>query len=230
MNEAVDKRHRYWPGALSFIIAGVLFIVGIAFVFSRGLQSGGEATLKNMAEQTLGYQGTAASYGLSDLFLIPAMFTLYFVLRKVRPLAALIATGFLGVGITLDLASNAINLSLIGLSDRYFAGANEVQQAAYVAVADGLLGIVNYLATLDNFLWGVYAVIIGSVMLKGVFSKTTGYLGIVSGILGIVGSFVFILLGTASESILQTLGFMLAAAIILWGAWYILIGIKLYRL
>jgi hypothetical protein len=142
----------------------------------------------------------------------------------------LIATGFLGVVITLDLASNAINLSLIDLSDSYFASANEVQQVAYVAVADGLLGIVNYLATLDNFLWGVYAVIIGSVMLKGVFSKATGYLGIVSGILGIVGSFVFILLGTASDAILQTLGFMLAAAIILWGVWYILIGIRLYRL
>lgn len=54
MSEALEKRHRYWPGALSFIIAGILFIVGIAFIFSRGLQSGGEATLENMAEQTLG--------------------------------------------------------------------------------------------------------------------------------------------------------------------------------
>jgi len=99
-----------------------------------------------------------------------------------------------------------------------------------VGVADSLLGIVNYLATLDNFLWGVNAVVIGSVMLKSVFSKALGNLGIVSGVLGMVGSFVFILLGTASDSILQTLGFMLAVAIILWGIWYILISIRLIRL
>ena len=67
-------------------------------------------------------------------------------------------------------------------------------------------------------------------MLKSVFSKALGYLGIVSGVLRMVGNFVFSLLGTAGDSILQTLGFMLAVAIILWGIWHILIGIRLIRL
>ncbi len=99
-----------------------------------------------------------------------------------------------------------------------------------MAVADSLLGIVNYLSTLDNFLWRVYAAIIVSVMLKSLFSKALGFLGIVSGVLGRVGSFVFIFLGTEGDSILQTLGFMLAVAIILSGIWHILIGIRLIRL
>jgi hypothetical protein len=65
------------------------------------------------------------------------------------------------------------------------------------------------------------SVIIGLVMLKGVFSKSTAYLVIVAGVLVVIGTFGVLLAPL-------TIGTLFG--LILTGVWQIVIGAKLYKL
>lgn len=185
MTKDSDWQGIYKPGAVAFVIAGILFFVGIPFAFA---QESGAGDLAAVAAQSLPFVMTALAYGAADLFLIPAIITLYVALRSShKPLMA-VATGYLVVAITLDLTSNMMGLSVVGLSGEFATATTDAQRAAYTAAADGLIGFRNVAGVLDNSLWGVYALLVGWVMLQGQFGRGIAYLGIVSGILGIVGA------------------------------------------
>ena len=89
----------------------------------------------------------------------------------------------------LDLAVTWPNyVSLLSLSGDYAVATTDAQRAASVAAT-------SYpLAVLTSSLFAVYAILVPSlgilvvslVMLKGVFGKSTAYLGVLTGILGIV--------------------------------------------
>jgi hypothetical protein len=70
-------------------------------------------------------------------------------------------------------------------------------------------------------LLGVGSVIIGLVMLKGVFSKRAAYLVIVAGALTVMGTFGVLLAPL-------TIGTLFG--LILTGVWQIILGAKLYKL
>src|SRR5262249_58589591 len=100
----------------------------------------------------------------------------------------LVATTFVGLFVVLDLAVTWPNCAaLISLSGNYAAAATDVERANYVAAA-------NYAsAVLTSSLEAVYSILVlslgilmvGLVMLKGNFGKSTAYVGVVTGILGI---------------------------------------------
>ena len=213
------------PGAVAFAIAGVLFVVGTPFAF---VQESGPGDLAAINAEPLPFVMTALAYGISDLFLIPAILALYVVLRSdSKPLMA-VATAYLAAAIIFDLASNMMALSVFGLSGEFALATTSAQRAAYTAAADALLGFRNVAATLDNFIWAVYAILVGWVMVKGSFGKGKGYIGIVSGIMGAVGAWAFVAEGMGDFQL--ALGILLSVAVILWGIWYIAIAFKLYRI
>ncbi len=100
----------------------------------------------------------------------------------------LLATALIGLFIVLDLAVTWSNFaSLLTLGVRYAAATSDAQRAAYAGAADyaaavlaSKLEIVYAIVTLSS---GI--LIIGLVMLKGIFGKPTAYLGLITGILGI---------------------------------------------
>jgi len=163
-----------------------------------------------------------AILGLSvatDVLYIPVALSLYFALKDVNRNAMLVASALVGLFVVLDLAVTWSNFaSLIVLSGDYAAAANDAQRAADVAAASYAS------AVLTSPLERVYAIVIlssgilviGLVMLKGVFRKTTAYLGLVTGVLGIVS-----IAGLGVTIILNAL----CATV-----WVLLVGYRLYRL
>ena len=101
------------------------------------------------------------------------------------------------------------------------AATNEAIKAAYLASADLAIEVANVYADMALMLLGVASIIVGLVMLKGVFGKRIGYLVIVAGILTLFGTFGILLEPLA---ILAPLGLVLGAV------WQIVIGAKLYKL
>ncbi|MEE9592448.1 MAG: DUF4386 family protein, partial [Thermoplasmata archaeon] len=167
------------------------------------------------------------SFGIADLLLVPAILALYVVLRRTNKPVVAVATAWLGLAVAFDLASRAASLSLLGLSAGFDAATDNFGRTAYAAAAEGLLGILRWAGSLIYFLWGIYAVLVGWVMLRSPFGRPTAYLGIGSGFLGMIGCWFFIteFLGPSRVA----LGALLYLAIVLWAAWYFLIATKLHR-
>lgn len=114
--------------------------------------------------------------------------------------------------------------SLITLSSKYALADNDSQRMAFVATA-------NYaVEVLTSRLLGVYVIlvpalgilIIGLVMLKSPFSKVTAYLGVVTGILGIIS--------VAGHFFIPALGMTVIITSVLTTVWVFFVGYKLMRL
>jgi len=120
------------------------------------------------------------------------------------------------------LASRGLIIALSQLSDRYINTTSETIQAAYLASAELALEIQNIYAAMGLTLsLCVASIIIGLVMLKGVFGKRIGYLVIAAGILTLFSPLGVIL---KVPIILPFVGLILTAI------WQLVVGIKLYKL
>ena len=161
---------------------------------------------------------------LTDFLFLPVALSLYLALKGVNRNIMLIATGFVGLFIVLDLGVTWPSISsLITLSGNYAAATNDTQRAAYVAAA-------NYASAVLTFSGPVYSILvlsfgilmIGLVMLKGIFGKSTAYLGLVTGILGIIS--------VAGSFLLTTLGATIIITSVLTTIWAFFVGYRLYKL
>jgi hypothetical protein len=161
---------------------------------------------------------------LTDLLFIPVALALYRALRRVNHDALLIGVSFVLLFAVLDLAVTWSNYgSLVGLTDRYAAAATDTQRANYVAAAE-------YASAALRFGLGVYSILVPSlgillvalVMLRGVFGKPTAYVGVASGILGIVS--------VVGPFLVGALGSTIIVASLLTTTWVFLVGYRLYRL
>jgi Domain of unknown function (DUF4386) len=213
-------------GGTSALLFGLAYIVIIALYVPVGAPpSGGEARLEYHAGNTTVWWAILGLSVLTDFLLIPVALSLYLALIEVNRDAMLLATAFIGLFVFLDLAVTWPNYaSLIALGDDY-AAASDAQREAYVAAA-------NYAsAVLGSTLAGVYNIltltlgilIAGFVMLRrGSFDKGTAYLGLLTGILGIVSVVGPVLVGA--------LGATIIVASVLTTVWVLLVGYRLYRI
>ena len=133
----------------------------------------------------------------------------------------LVATAFVGLFVVLDLAVTWTNYaSLLTLSGLHAAATADVQRASYVAAANYASAVLASRTEVFYSIVDLSVAILmtGFVMLrgKGIFSKTTAYLGLAAGIFGIVsiaGFFVIIII----NALLTT-------------AWVLFVGYRLFRL
>jgi hypothetical protein len=182
-----DGNWLYRVGGISALLLGLAYIITIPLYAHVGAPpSGGEARLKYLAGNTTVWWAILGLSVLTDVLFVPVALALYLALKGVNRNAMLVATAFVGLFIVLDLAVTWPNYaSLITLSGNYAAAANDTQRATYVAAAQYAS------AVLESSLEGVYSIlilslgilVIGLVMLKGIFRKSTAYLGLVIGIL-----------------------------------------------
>jgi hypothetical protein len=152
---------------------------------------------------------------------MPGVLGLYAALKHVKKAHMLIGTALWIVAVISFLVSRTQIISLFRISDSYQATTNEAIQTAYLVSAEHAIELSNVFSNIALMLLGISSIIIGLVMLKGVFSKGTGYLVIISGTLTLLGA-----IGILFEplTILVLFGLTLGAV------WQIIAGVRLYKM
>jgi hypothetical protein len=217
-------RGLYQAGGVSAALFVVLVIVPLALIFTTPQPpiSGGAAILQYIASHKPVYLIELVSFvGLS----VPAMvvfLALYVALKHLNKSYA--AIGAL-LGIASEVAALAYNSSpqslnggLVYLSDQYMAAITAAQRLTFATAAEGLIAVTNAVSA-AGVLTAIGMLILSLVMVKGVFHKGVAYLGIVTGVLGIV-----------SEVLRPMLGLGYAVYGLLLPIWFLAVGWKLYRL
>jgi hypothetical protein len=160
-----------------------------------------------------------AAFG--EFLLMPGVLGLYLALKDVNKNYMLIATAFWLISVIMFLVSRAQIFSLFPISGRYMAISSEFTRAAYLASADRAIELGNIYADMALMFLGVASILIGLVMLKGVFGKRVGYLVTVAGTLVLLGSF---------GIFLKPIAILVPIGLILNAVWQTVVGIKLYKL
>jgi len=225
--ESVDPAWKgaYKAGGIALIIAFIMFLIDLYPTLVLGLPSNGEELLMLAGQKLLFNAYRIVEIVLNFLF-IPAGLALYLALKDVRKTGMLVAVALWEVSAVLGLLVNFVVYSVSNLSDAYTAATSEAQRAAYVAASDLAFGF-SYGATFVaiSITLFVSTLIIGLVMLKGIFRKSVAYLGLVGGVFGLVGS--------AYSPALFPVGVLFIPSGIgffLFFVWLILVGYKLYKL
>jgi hypothetical protein len=216
----------YRVGGMSAIVLSMSYIIiTVLYVMGGALPSGGEEWLKHIAKHTLEWEAILGFSVLTDFLFVFVLWSLYWALKEINRNATLAGIGFVGLFVVLDLAVTWPNYSsLISLSTKYAIATNDTQRMAFVAAANYAYGV------LSSSLFAVYAIlvpalgisIIGLVMLKGIFSKVTAYLGVVTGILGIIS--------VVGPFFLTALGMVAIITSVLTTVWVLFVGFKLLKL
>ena len=223
--QAADPEGRwlYRVGGISAVLLGLAYVAIIALYVPAGAPpKGAEALLTYLAANTKAWWGILGLSVLTDFLFIPVAFALYFALKGINRSAMLLATASVGLFVLLDLAITWINYAvLITLSGNYGAAANDTQRAALVAAASYASAVLesDLLAVYIILVPGVGILITGLVMLKGIFSKVTAYLGVVSGSLSIIS-----IVGPSFSGVT----IIIASALIT--VWLFFVGYRLNRL
>ena len=216
----------YRAGAVSALLFALLSIgyIGLAAVVPQPPSGGGSGTLAG-GVATLNYIAAHQPAYLLNmiLFIGPVALSaivflaLFVALKHLSPSTAAIGAMVGIAGVVLSVATFTLVFGLVPLSAQYQAATTAVQRVAVVTAANGLLAQINAV-NIGGFLYAVGVLIISLAMLKGVFSRAVAYLGIVSGVVGIV-----------CESLRPVMG----ASYGIYGIlliWLVAVGWKLYQL
>ena len=209
----------YKAGGFSLASGGVLLFMFILskIITQQPLVLTPEAILENPIPPTISFLIAI----IGEVLLMFGFLGLYFSLKDVKKTHMLIATGFGLAAVPMFLASRGQIISLLPISGKYMAATSETMRAAYLASATLALACENIYATMAMVLLNVAVIIIGFTMLKGVFGKGIGYLGIIAGIITI---FAPPLATMGAPIIIPITGLVLS------GIWNIVAGVKLYKL
>jgi len=187
--------------------------------------SGVEAQLAYFAENATGWWAITFFMGVTDLLLVPIFFGIYMALKHINKGLMLVALAFKAIlFVILDLAITWTAYSTMIITGvQYGEAASEAQRAVLAG------GAAYASAMLANPLAHVYANVIpaigvlfaGLVMLKGVFNKATAYVALAMGLAGVLYLGSFFIDGL---SVLAIIAALLAMV------FYLLVGVRLYRL
>ena len=209
----------YKVGGFSLLLSGVVLVVFLlSMVIMRiTLPDNPQVFFENPVPPTILF--ILAAFG--EFLLMPGVLGLYLALKDVNKNKMLIAAVFGFISIPMWLVSRAQIFSLFPISGRYMATTSEIMKAAYLASADRALELANIYATMGLMFLGVASILIGRVMLKGVFGKRVGYLVTVAGTLILLGTF---------GIFLKPIAILVPIGLILNAVWQTIVGIKLYKM
>ena len=206
-------------GGLSLFAAG--FIVFLFFLALLIVQTSPTLTPQMILDDPV---APVSLYGLAafgELLLMPGVLGLYVALKNVKKTYMLMATALWLVAVISFLVSRTQIISLLPISGSFQATTSDANKAAYLVSAEHTIELSNVFANIALMLLGVSSIIIGLVMLKGVFSKGVSYLVIISGTLTLLG---------AIGVLFEPLTILVLFGLSLGGVWQIVVGIKLYKL
>ncbi len=184
-----------------------------------------QAGLQALQSQGSLYATTWGLYLVSDVLYVIVFPALYFALKQVNRTLMLIAvilnTLFVGLDVGLDIP---LRLSLIGVSNSYSSATGGAQQA-YLATAQSTMDAANVTALVATLMQFVALILASLVMTRSQpFRRSTGYVGIVSGILALLFIPAFALGSPAAAGIFNLGGFVFL------GIWSLLAGYRLRKL
>ena len=215
-----DDKWSFRIGGLAALAIGVAYLVIIVLYASVGVPpQGGQARLDYLVGKTSAWWAIVGLSVLTNLLYVPVALSLYFALGRVNRFAMLLGVSFIGLFVILENAVNWTSYgALILLSKNYASATSESQRAIFVAAATYIS------AVLESPLAAVWAIgtlavaflVIGMVMLKGVFGRLTAYVGIAAGLFGIAA-----VTGVGKAIILNALAVTV---------WLFLVGYRLCRL
>ena len=195
----------------------LVVFIPLMFIWQITLPLTAEAMLENPLPPAFLF--TLAAIG--EFLLMPGVLGLYLALKDIRKNHMLIATAVWLISIPMFLVSRGQIIALLAISDSYTAATNEALRAAYLVSAEVAIEVANLYNLIALSLLQSASIIVGIVIRKGIFGKRIGYLVIVAGILGVLGSF---------GVLLQPLAFGTLFGLILNAIWQTIIGAKLYKL
>jgi Domain of unknown function (DUF4386) len=212
----------YRLGGVCLFLTGLLFFAGAALSILIGpAPLGGEAYLNGVAAHPMLSRLNFGAFALTDFLLVPGLLALYLALRRIDKNAMLVAAGLIALYVVLDLAITELNsLTLVALTREYEAAA-EAEKPAYVAAASYALATLPLGTFLSYVVSSFGLLIVSVVMLKGVFSRPTAWVGIVASAEGLVGGFYVLV---------PVLAVLLVPSLLAFGIWSLLAGTRLYRL
>jgi hypothetical protein len=221
-----DWKWMYRVGGISGILLGIAYIVIIVLYIPVGAPpNGAEARLGHIAGSSMLWWVILWLSAMTDFLFVPLAFALYHALKGINKNMMLLGITFVLLFIVLDLALTWTNYaSIIVLSGDYTSAVDETQRAAIVAAATypTLVLESTLLFVYNTLTLSIGILISGLVMLKGIFSKATAYLGIATGILGIVAVFGPFMIPASSATIIF--------ASLLTTLWVMFAGYRLFKL
>ena len=207
-----------WGGFCLFVSAVVL-VIFILSVFI--LQQTLPVPPKEVLEDPLAPTALFLLAAFGELLLMPGVLALYFTLKGVKKTLTVMATALWLLAVPMFLVSRGLIISLSQISGRFMDTTNETMKAAYLASAELAIETQNIYATMALSFLAIASIMMGLVMLKGVFGKRIGYLVIVAGILTLFAPFGVIM---EVPIIIPFVGLVLTAV------WQLVVGAKLYKL
>lgn len=213
-------------GGMSAIVLGMSYVIITALYVSAGaVPTGGEAWLRYLGGQTGVWWGILGLSVLTDFLFLPVLLALYVALRPVNRTPTIVGVGLLAAFVVLDLTVTWPNFAaLLMLSTAFSATAEAAEQVTLVAAA-------SYpSAVLASAIFSVYAILVPSlgiliiswVMRRGLFERTTAWLGLLSGAFGIVA--------VTGPIVWPALGIVAVLASVLTTMWLLVVGRRLWRL
>jgi hypothetical protein len=216
-----DRKRWYRVGGLAALVLGICYVAIMPLYAHVGAPptGGGEVWFRYLPGKTAFWWTILGLSVFTDLLFVPVALALYLALKGVNRHAMLLATAFVGLFVVLDLAITWSHYaSILTLYREYCGAADDAHRAGYIAAANYAsailscpLEIVYAIVTLSS---GV--LVTGFVMLSGPFSKTTAYVGLATGLLGIAS--------------LTGLGPIVIGNALFATAWLFLVGHRLCRL
>ncbi len=211
--------------ALLYVVLTFAVPVVLGFITPQPPSAGGVATFAGGVAilQFIASNGSvfileqALIFGPSVLAMV-VFLALYMALKHLNKSYAAIGALLAIAAAVLTLVTFSIMGGLVYLSGEYVAATTAAQRAAFTTAAEGLIAVHNAMIA-DGILFTIGILIISLVMLKGVFQKGVAYVGIVTGVLGIVSEALRPILGP---------GYIVYGVLLL--IWFIAVGWKLYRL
>ena len=213
-------------GGICAIALGVsyLIITGL-YVVAGAVPTGVEAWLEYLASQTGLWWAIVGLSVLTDLLFVPVAVALYQTLKGVNKNRVMVGVLLLALFVVLDLAVTWPNYAgLITLSGDFAEATSGAEQAAFVAAA-------SYPASvLESSLFAFYVIlvpalailVIGLVMLQGGrFGRSTAWLGVATGVLGVIA-----VVGPIFASALDPAVIITA---VLTTVWVLVVGYRLLR-
>lgn len=221
-----DGNWLYRVGGISAIAVGLGYIVIIPlYVLAGAPPSGGEAKLTYLAEHTTVWWAIIGLSVLTDLLYIPLALALYLALKGTNRSAMLLAAACLGLFAILELAITWPNYAALNsLSGQYIAAATDTQRAIFIAGADYVSALLAtpLVAIYTILVPGTGIFIAGLVMLKGIFGRSTAYLGLVTGICALIAAI--------GPFFVSALSITIIIVSVLTTFWFLFAGYRLYRL
>jgi hypothetical protein len=208
-------------GGVSALLLGAGYLIIFPLYASVGAppSGGGELWLRYLEGKTTTWWAILWLSVVTDLLFMPVGLALFAALKHVNRSAMLLATSLMLLFVALDLSVTWSHYaSLLTLSERYAVAATDRERAIYIVAAEYAS------AVLASRLIIVYAIgvlssgilLVGLVMLRGVFNRVSAYLALATGVLGIAS-----LAGWGVAIILNAVCATL---------WLLFAGVRLWRL